>query len=85
MTRAELRKFFLSARGCIVVLGTPAFFILVAMGLMLNAQQGTLTLRWGLWIVLVSAAGAAITGALIWYVILRPFYLQEVARKSGRR
>lgn len=67
MTRSDFRKFFLTARGCTVVLGTPAFFALAVTGLVLNAQQRTLTPRWGLWIVLISAVGAAGSGALCWF------------------
>ena len=85
MARSEFRGLFLSSRGCIVVLGTPAFLAMTATGFVLNSEQGTLTVHWALCIVLISALGSVVCRALIRYAVLRPAFLREQARKAGHR
>jgi hypothetical protein len=66
--------------GHMVLYGLACGVSLSATGLALNYSEGTLTLRWGLWIVFVSTLGGVIVGILGWYFITLPL----IKRRNGK-
>ena len=69
--RASIRKASFSLGGHLVLyevfLGIPAALVFLA----LNASDGTLTLLWALWCILISGIAAAVMATLFWFVVSR--------------
>jgi hypothetical protein len=61
-----------SAVGHVVLFGVPFFLLESAAGLVLNYRDGTLSLAFGLQIVVTGIVLGGIGGLLIWYTVTSP-------------
>jgi hypothetical protein len=85
MSRAQFRQFFLSLPGCIVVLGGPAAVAFILVFLQQAYTEGSLSWESALRIVVTSMLGGVVSGACVWYFIIRPQLRAEKSRGAGRQ
>jgi hypothetical protein len=58
--------------GHIAVFGTLYAVPMCALFLYLNYDEGSLDVRWALWIIFVSAVSGVVVATLFWFTVMRP-------------
>ncbi len=58
---------------------------LSVLGLILNSNQGTLSLVWGVWIISICAVGGVAMGVLLWFTIAKPLLDRQRGGKPRGR
>lgn len=80
LKREELRKVFLSLKGHIIFYGAVFFLVTAPTLFSLNYEQGTLTLRRAVEIIVLTPIIGILVGAAGWYLIMSPLVGAEEKR-----